>query len=91
MSSAGPDRAQGIVLAHPTFADKTGRAQVRPRSLLVYAAREWCGIKTKAFAEYLNRDPSMIGRLHAAYAEKRDTKSEAKLQRSLGIKSTTHA
>jgi ribosome-binding protein aMBF1 (putative translation factor) len=55
------------------------------------AAREWCGIKAKALAEYLNRDASMISRLHTAHAEKRDKKSESELQRWLGIKSTTHA
>ena len=67
------------------------RSWVGPRSLLVYAAREWCGIKAKALAEYLNRDASMISRLHTAYAEKRDKNSESELQRWLRIKSITHA
>jgi len=66
------------------------RSWMGPRSLLVYAAREWCGIKAKALAEHLNRDASMISRLHASYAEKRDKNSESKLQRWLSIKSKTH-
>lgn len=60
------------------------------RSLLEYAAREWCGIKAKVLAEHLNRDASMISRLPASYAEKRDKNSESKLQRWLSIKSKTH-
>ena len=67
------------------------RSWVEPRSLLVYAAREWCGIKARVLAEHLHRDASMISRLHAAYAEKRDKNSESKLQRWLSIKSITHA
>jgi hypothetical protein len=42
-------------------------------------------------AEHLHRDASMISRLHAAYVENRDKRSESELQRWLGIKSTTHA
>jgi hypothetical protein len=42
------------------------RSWVEPRSLLVYAAREWCGIKARVLAEYLKRDTSMISRLHVA-------------------------
>jgi putative transposase len=61
------------------------RGWVEPRSLLVYAAREWCGIKTRELAERLHRDASMISRLHAAYAAKRDKKSEMELQRWLSI------
>ena len=59
------------------------RSWVEPRSLLVYAAREWCGIKARVLAEHLHRDASMISRLHAAYVEKRDKRSEAELQRWL--------
>ena len=66
------------------------RSWVEPRSLLVYAAREWCGIKARVLAEHLHRDASMISRLHAAYAEKRDKRSESELQRWLN-KSITHA
>jgi chromosomal replication initiation ATPase DnaA len=66
------------------------RSWMGPRSLLVYAVREWCGIKAKVLAEHLNRDASMISRLPASYAEKRDKNSESKLQRWLSIKSKTH-
>ena len=67
------------------------RSWVEPRSLLIYAAREWCGIKARVLAEHLHRDASMISRLHAAYVENRDKRSESELQRWLNIKSTTHA
>ena len=67
------------------------RTWVEPRSLLVYAAREWCGIKAKVLAEHLHRDASMISRLHAAYVEKRDRRLELQLQHWLGVKSITHA
>jgi ribosome-binding protein aMBF1 (putative translation factor) len=60
-------------------------------SLLVYAARECCGIKAKDLAEHVHRDPSMISRLHTAYVEKRDINLESELQRWLGVKSTIHA
>jgi ribosome-binding protein aMBF1 (putative translation factor) len=62
---------------------------VAPRSLLVYVAREWCGIKARVLAEHLNRDASMVSRLHAVYAAARDKRSESELQRLLRIKSTT--
>lgn len=67
------------------------RSWVEPRSLLVYAAREWCGIKARVLADHLHRDASMISRLHAMYVENRDKRSESELQRWLNIKSTTHA
>ena len=67
------------------------RTWVEPRSLLVYAAREWCGIKAKVLAEHLHGDASMISRLHAAYVEKRNRRLELELQHWLGVKSTTHA
>ena len=67
------------------------RGWVAPRSLLVYVAREWCGIKARVLAEHLNRDASMVSRLHAVYAAARDKRSESELQRLLRIKSTTHA
>jgi hypothetical protein len=66
------------------------RSWMGPRSLLVYAVREWCGIKAKVLAEHPNRDATMISRLPASYAEKRDKNSESKLQRWLSIKSKTH-
>jgi chromosomal replication initiation ATPase DnaA len=67
------------------------RSWVEPRSLLVYFAWEWCGIKAKELAEHLNLDPSMISRLHTAYEEKRNKNLESELQCWLGAKSTTHA
>jgi putative transposase len=68
------------------------RSWVEPRSLLVYAAREWCGIKARVLAEHLRRDASMISRLHAAYMEKRDKRLESELQRWLNKSITiTHA
>ena len=67
------------------------RGWVGPRSFLVYVAREWCGIKARVLAEHLNRDASMVSRLHAAYAAARDKRSESELQRLLSIKSTTLA
>ena len=67
------------------------RGWVAPRSLLVYVAREWCGIKARVLAEHLNRDASMVSRLHAVYAAARDKRSESELQRLLHIKSITHA
>jgi hypothetical protein len=60
-------------------------------SLLVYAALGVVGIQAKDLAEHLHRDPSMISRLHTAYVEKRDKRSESELQRWLKTKSTTHA
>jgi hypothetical protein len=42
-------------------------------------------------AGHLHRNASMISRLHAAYVENRDKRSESELQRWLNIKSTTHA
>jgi REP element-mobilizing transposase RayT len=91
-----PRLAEGVaavygIEARRLLGTERNRSWVGPRSLLVYAAREWSGIKAKALAEYLNRDASMISRLHTAHAEKRDKKSESALQRWLRIKSTTHA
>jgi ribosome-binding protein aMBF1 (putative translation factor) len=63
------------------------RGWVAPRSLLVYVAREWCGIKARVLAEHLNCDASMVSRLHAVYAAARDKRSESELQRLLRIKS----
>jgi chromosomal replication initiation ATPase DnaA len=56
------------------------RSWVEPRSPLVYAAQEWCGIEARVVAEH-HRDASMISRLHAAYVENREKRSESELQR----------
>ena len=60
------------------------RRWVKARSLLVYVAREWAGLKVKELAEKLHRDDSMISRLYANYAGNRNSKAEARLLRSLG-------
>ncbi|MGH7772196.1 MAG: transposase [Candidatus Binatia bacterium] len=64
----------------------TGRSRrwVKARSLLVYAAREWAGVRAKELGEQLHRDASMISRLYASYAANRDRKAEARLLRLLG-------
>jgi REP element-mobilizing transposase RayT len=61
-----------------------GRRWVQARSLLVYVAREWGGLKAKDLGEQLHRDASMISRLHASYAGNRDRKAEVQLLRLLG-------
>jgi hypothetical protein len=48
-------------------------------------------VKARVVAEHLHRDASMISRLHAAYVENRDKRSESELQRLLKTKSTIHA
>jgi hypothetical protein len=80
----------GIEAARLLSAERK-RRWVGPRALLVYAVREWCGIKARVLAEHLHRDASMISRLHAANVEKRDKRSESELQRWLNINPTSHA
>jgi hypothetical protein len=46
---------------------------------------------SKPLLKHLHADALMISRLHAAYVEKLDNRSESELQRWLKIKSTTHA
>jgi chromosomal replication initiation ATPase DnaA len=48
------------------------RGWVAPRSLLVYVAREWCGIKARVLAEHLNRDASMVSRKERLASANRD-------------------
>lgn len=55
------------------------RQRVRARSMLVYLAREWGGMSVKELGRRLHRDPSIISRLYAAYAAKRDEKAESRL------------
>jgi putative transposase len=52
---------------------------LKARSLLVYAAREWCGIKAKDIGAQLHRDASTISKLHTKYAESRDDRAEKRL------------
>jgi hypothetical protein len=58
----------------------------KPRSLLVYAAREWCGLRSKDLGEELHPDASMISRLHANYAANRDQRGQSQLRRLLETK-----
>ncbi|MBI3301593.1 MAG: transposase [Deltaproteobacteria bacterium] len=53
------------------------------RAMLVYLAREWGGLSTKELGRRLQRDPSLISRLYAAYAAKRDRQGEAQLAKEL--------
>jgi putative transposase len=55
------------------------RDWVKPRSLLVYVAREWCGITAKKIGEELQRDGSTISKLHTRYAATRDKIVETRL------------
>lgn len=61
------------------------------RAMLVYLAREWGSMSTKELGRRLQRDPSMISRLYAAYAAKRDVRGEAQLARELQQQVNTHA
>ncbi|MGH8614750.1 MAG: hypothetical protein ACREYF_22660, partial [Gammaproteobacteria bacterium] len=55
------------------------RRWVRTRSMLVYMARECCGMTVKELGKRLNRDPSIISRLYSAYAGSRDSAAESRL------------
>ncbi len=59
------------------------RKLVKPRSMLVYIAREWAKTSVKEIGRRLHRDPSVISRLYAAYAADRDYKNEARLAEQL--------
>ena len=61
------------------------------RAMLVYLAREWGRMSTKELGHCLQRDPSLISRLYAAYAAERDLQGEAQLARALRSKVNTHA
>lgn len=56
------------------------RALVPARALLVYLAREWGHLTARDLGQRLQRDPSMISRLAAAYAARRDVKVEARIR-----------
>jgi hypothetical protein len=49
--------------------------------MLVYLAREWSGKRVKELGEELHRDPSIVSRLYASYAESRDQQVEDRLLR----------
>jgi putative transposase len=60
------------------------RQWVRTRSMLVYMARECCGMTVKELGKRLNRDPSIISRLYSAYMGSRDSVAESRLLRKIG-------
>jgi putative transposase len=60
------------------------RKWVKPRSALVYLAREWGRASVKEIGRCLHRDPSIISRLYSAYAADRDPKKEILLAKQLG-------
>ena len=53
--------------------------------MLVYLTREWSGKKAKAkeLGKELHRDPSIVSRLYASYAESRDQQVEDRLLREV--------
>lgn len=59
------------------------RRWVRTRAMLVYMARECCGMTVKELGKRLNRDPSIISRLYSAYAGSRDSAAESCLMRKI--------
>ncbi len=50
------------------------------RAFLAYAARAWSGLTVKEVGRRLHRDPSMISRLYARYARKRNVPLEKRVQ-----------
>jgi REP element-mobilizing transposase RayT len=59
------------------------RAMVPARAMLVFLAREWSGLTTQTLGRRLQRDPSMISRLAAAYAAHRDEPREQRVRRAV--------
>jgi REP element-mobilizing transposase RayT len=59
------------------------RRWVKPRSALVYLAREWGRASVKEIGRRLHRDPSIISRLYAAYAADRDRNKEMLIAKQL--------
>ena len=56
------------------------REWVEPRALLVYTAREWSGMTVKLLGRRLHRDASMISRLYAGYATRRQGTLERRVR-----------
>ena len=56
------------------------REWVEPRALLVYTAREWSGMTVKLLGRRLHRDASMISRLYAGYATRRNGTLERRVR-----------
>ena len=59
------------------------RKWAKPRSALVYLAREWGRVSVKEIGRRLHRDPSIISRLYSAYAADRDPNKERLLAKQL--------
>jgi chromosomal replication initiation ATPase DnaA len=60
------------------------RRWVRARAMLVYMARQCCGMTVKELGRRLNRDPSIISRLYSTYIGSRDSAAERRLLRKIG-------
>lgn len=59
------------------------RVLVPARAMLVYVAREWGRLTARELGRRLQRDPSMISRLAATYAARRDARAEAQVRQTL--------
>lgn len=59
------------------------RTLVHARAMLVYLAREWNHQNTRDLGRRLQRDPSMISRLAAAYAAHRNPAMEARIRQAI--------
>ncbi|OGL04801.1 MAG: hypothetical protein A3I03_11135 [Candidatus Rokubacteria bacterium RIFCSPLOWO2_02_FULL_68_19] len=59
------------------------RDMVNPRAMLVFLAREWSRLRNDDRGRRLRRDPSMISRLYARYADGRNRSIEAKISQLL--------
>lgn len=67
------------------------RDRVAARAFLVYAAREWSGLRVKEIGRRLQRDPSLISRLYAGYVAERRPRWERKVLAMVERKVNTHA
>lgn len=69
----------------PSVLVRSGRHRnlIRARSMLVYLAREWCGLKATKLGKELHRDTSMVTRLHRAYAGSPDRRAESRISQRL--------
>jgi chromosomal replication initiation ATPase DnaA len=67
------------------------RTATPARALLVYLARQWGRVSGRELSRRLQRDPSLISRLYATYAAKRDRDMEARVEQHLGVKVNSQA
>lgn len=74
--------AHGVTPAHLLRPDRR-RDMGSPRAMLVFLAREWSRLRNDDLGRRLRRDPSMISRLYARYAQGRDRSAEAKISQLL--------